>query len=190
MTLKADFIARSGAGANGRVAIDVMSTCFSRFGADRPGIYPWAGEFKGRPPPNLPHFEGRKWGRGNVITNDIIVINSSSAAPGGMYESLNDIKVGLPRRVVMMVVVATPRCLPPFSVLENGGGSEGVKSVSTRRYHHSRRNGNFLNSVKFIRLAFALKGKNCDFCHAINSNGWTDSANTAVGVLVHIPNLV
>ena len=48
--------------AYGGVAIDVMSTCFSRFGADRPGIYPWAGEFKGRPPPNLPHFEGENGG--------------------------------------------------------------------------------------------------------------------------------
>ena len=92
MTLRSDVIARSGAEAYGGVASDVMSTCFSRFGADRPGIYPWAGEFKGRPPPNLPHFEGRKWGRGNVLTNDIIVIYSSSTAPGGMYESRNDIK--------------------------------------------------------------------------------------------------
>ena len=78
MTLNPHIIARSGAGAYGGVAIDVISTCFSRFGVDRPGIYPWAGEFKGRPPPNLPHFEGRKWGRGNVTVNNVIVIYSST----------------------------------------------------------------------------------------------------------------
>ena len=62
MTLRSDVIARNGAEAYGGVAIDVMLTCFSGFGADRPGIYPWAGEFKCGPPPNLPHFEGENGG--------------------------------------------------------------------------------------------------------------------------------